>query len=139
MSSFSRQTRGEQSGFPVPRRPENAPGDGVPLLWRELEELGLLGVSHQPAAHAFSETLNYMIGLRANRALFDDNIIVIFVENCSAHPEITMVVHYTTASLTVFRGEKNCSGNRVPAQNTHLFTFNTAQNGLHLNGVSNLT
>lgn len=66
----------------------------------------MLGVSDQPAARAFSETLNYINGLRANHALFGDNIIVIFVENCSAIPEITMIVHYTTASLTVLRERK---------------------------------
>lgn len=94
----------------------------------------MLGVSDQPAARAFSETLNYINGPRANHALFDDNIIVIFVENCSAHPEITMIVHYTTVSLR----KKNYSDNRVPAQNTPFFTFRSVQNAFHLNRAPNL-
>lgn len=98
----------------------------------------MLGLSDQPAARAFNETLNFINGLRANHALLHDNLIVIFVQNCSAHPEIAMIVHYATVSLTVLRGEKNYSGNRVPVQNTLLFTFNAAQNGLHLNRVPNL-
>lgn len=45
-----------------------------------LGALGVLGISDQPAACTFNKTLNDINGLRANHVLFNDNIIVIFVE-----------------------------------------------------------